>query len=270
MRVVQFLGRGCEFCGAPAEYEEYDSGMQVPVKHSCPEKTLHHQRQFEWELRNPSPETTAWWKRQLPLPDHCPGSLWQIDMDDRNREAITAAMDLVDAFQRGERGGWLYLYSPTPGTGKTTITLALALTLANCTGNIRSTKFGVEVHWGKKANPFWWDVPALFDEWKRSFDGTKTRYDADHMRLTECLLLDEFGNEQITKFTMGNLFRIVNDRYQNGRSLVLSGNYSPSELIANVAKITEGDEQSMRQMRAIADRIRERAVVVRLGGKSRR
>lgn len=276
-RVVQFLAQPCEHCGADPEYAER-GGILLPVPHECAEKREFLQRQFEWELLNPSVAVVDYWVQALKLSpilvkgeNGNRGGLSRLDVDEYNREAIAACQEMLRDFQNGKRDGWLYIYSPELGTGKTTLSQTLALDIARLTGPYwREGASRPQAVWGKKVIPYWWDIPTLFRDWKRSFSGERSRYDANQLGDTDLLLLDEFGNDRSTAFNLDGIFEIVDGRYRKNKALVITANYSLTDLEWRVRELTDNNKEAMDQIDRIIARLRQRATVLRLGPKDRR
>lgn len=268
---MEFHGKPCQYCGAEPQYETTKNGMRLPLEHRCREKREFLLRKMEYELANPNPVTLNHWRKQMNLsPQMCVGGLGKLDIDDDNREAITACQQMVKDFRRGKRDGWIYLWSPELGTGKTTITQNLAFDIANQTGPYYPQGYPEPLAvFGDRVVPYWWDVPTFFQTWKENF---KDESDFHVIRIinTPFLILDEFGNDRSTAFNVDSLSLIVNTRYRLGLPLVLSGNYAPTDLEWRVEEITHGNTQAIEQIQRIVARIRQRSNIIRLGGKDRR
>lgn len=250
--------------------EEKRIRVLVPEKHSCPERDQVRRALFERMMREPDPEEAARIKTECLLPRFSPAGLAALKEDANNRAALEKARTLLAEFQAGKRDGGIYLWGKV-GTGKTVTTAALGFDLAHKTGAKWLAGGDSPIaNWGKPAVVQWWSVPTLFEEIKRGFDGKASRYQAEALRKADCLILDEFGNERATRFSISSLFRIINERYEDRKALVVSGNYSPPQLHAVVDDLMEDDPQTATMMRAIMDRLREMCQVVELKGASRR
>ena len=79
-----------------------------------------------------------------------------------------------------------------------------------------------------------------------------------------CLVLDDLGKESPTDWTLGQVFRVVNDRYENMRPVVVTTQYGKSDLIRRLAK--NGDEETAV---AIVSRLSEMCDKYELQGKDR-
>lgn len=242
----------------------------APARHHCPERETARQAEFARMMRCPDPKEAARIKAECLLPGYCLAGLAALREDPNNRKALEKARALVAEFQSGKRDGGIYLWGPV-GTGKTTVTAATGFDVARKTGaKWMAGEDAPIANWGKPAAVQWWSVPTLFEEIKRGFDSKPSRYNAEALRKADCLILDEFGNERATRFSISSLFRIINERYEDRKALIVSGNYSPPQLHATVDDLMEDDPQTATMMRAIMDRIREMCQVVELRGLSRR
>jgi DNA replication protein DnaC len=250
--------------------EERRIRVLVATKHGCPERDAAQRSEFERMMRAPDPKEAARLRAECLLPGFAPAGLAALKEDAQNRKVLEKARALLAEFQAGKRDGGLYLWGAV-GSGKTVTTAALGFDLAHKTGaKWLAGEDAPIVNWGKPAVVQWWSVPTLFEEIKRGFDSKPSRYNAESLRKADCLILDEFGNERATRFSISSLFRIINERYEDRRALVVSGNYSPPQLHAAVDDLMDDDPQTATMMRAIMDRLREMCEVVELRGQSRR
>lgn len=85
--------------------------------------------------------------------------------------------------------------------------------------------------------------------------------------LSRCglLVLDDLGKEPPTDWTLGQVFRIVNDRYETMRPVIVTTQFGKSDLIRRLAK--NGDAETAV---AIVSRLSEMCRKVELGGSDRR
>ena len=110
------------------------------------------------------------------------------------------------------------------------------------------------------------DVPSLLDELKATFDD-KDKSAQDLMsKFATCdlLVLDDIGTGKINEWNVGVLYQIINERYISGKPLVITSNYSLSEL---EKRLIVGDKFSARR---IISRIEELCEVACLGEHDRR
>ena len=86
-------------------------------------------------------------------------------------------------------------------------------------------------------------------------------------RLSRCklLVIDDLGKESPTDWTLSQLFRIINARYEQMRPVIVTTQFSRPELIERLAK--NGDEETAV---AIVSRLFEMCELVNMGGEDRR
>lgn len=270
---VEFRAEPCPHCGVTPPVEHFASGLSVPRKCRCREQAEQVEAVRRKLTATATPEQYRYHVQRAKLPPYTPPGLASLTVDADNEAAINAAKQMVENFRNGMRDEWLWLYSekdtkhPGVGTGKTTISLALCFDLWRNTGAFYHGD--TKINWGKPAMARWWSVPNLFTEWKKTFDNQPSKYDRDEIEKTECLFLDEFGNERTTEFNVSSLFEIVNQRYEYRRALVVCSNYSPQQLERNALRLTDSPQAAI-QMQAMMSRVWERAQVIELKGGDRR
>lgn len=148
----------------------------------------------------------------------------------------------------------LYLYGAC-GTGKTFLA---ALIGQEYLRGLRAVIFG--------------DVPTLLDEIKRTFDG-KGDAQAIIDRYGDCdlLILDDLGTGQITEWSVGILYQIVNRRYNAGKPLIVTSNYDLRGLSERlIVKDKQGNVIESMTGRRIVSRLSEMCIQAFLGTNDRR
>lgn len=130
-----------------------------------------------------------------------------------NRDALEMAHWFIEVYPQ-DCG--LYFYGG-PGTGKTLLAAIIAREMI-CAG--RKVVFG--------------DVPSLLKKIKERFDyGAYARYDdgmtaqmiLDKYLSTQFLVLDDIGSGQMTQWSVGIMYQIINDRYNAGLRTLITSNY---------------------------------------------
>ena len=140
----------------------------------------------------------------------------------------------------------LYLYGDT-GTGKTFLA---ALIAREYILSFKSVIFG--------------DVPALLADLKATFDSGGTEQLLDCYCNCDLLILDDLGAGQMTDWSVGTIYQIVNSRYSAEKSIVVTSNYDLSGLEEILSR--KGDIAGKR----IVSRLREITFQCFLGTKDRR
>lgn len=147
---------------------------------------------------------------------------------------------------KGERG--LYLYGGY-GTGKTFLA---SLIVQEWKRAGRGVLFG--------------DVPGLLDRIKATFDDSAERYQDVLDRYCKCelLVLDDLGAGYLTAWNVGQLYQIINARYNDGRPIIATSNYDLKGLAAAFGAIDKVSAQR------ITSRLHEMCAQGFLGIKDRR
>ena len=162
---------------------------------------------------------------------------------------MTAASPMAEGIAaKVEQGRGAYICGPV-GTGKTHLASAVARLLVDGGTSVRVT-----------------DMLGVLAAIKGTYGGDGTE-DGVLSRLSRvgCLVLDDLGKESPTDWTLGQVFRVVNDRYENMRPVVVTTQYGKSDLIRRLAK--NGDEETAV---AIVSRLSEMCDKYELQGKDRR
>jgi len=155
------------------------------------------------------------------------------DVTEGNRGAVAAAR-LMTA---GEIGG-LFIHG-VRGTGKT----MLAAIIAN-----ERARAGSPVLFAS--------VPDLMADIRASFASGGTSERVQAVKETPFLVLDDLGAEKMTEWVGEQLFRIVNHRYNEKLPMVVTSNYSPTQVIAHMATVdTNGNVIDDLQGQRIMSRI---------------
>lgn len=217
-------------------------------------------------LENPPAEV----QRRVQADTHLPGrfhaGLHRLRRRAGNEAGIEASELLLFRFQTGERSRGLYLWGDE-GTGKSALTKALAFDLRIRTGNIVPPGWEKPlVQWGPRATVQWWFVPDLFDQMFRSWRGEVTEFNGAHVAECHALFLDDWGKEGPSDFKWRDVFRRVNERYDDGRATVYTSQYAPDELCSRMIALA-GLEYAD-DLEALFARVLETCDVVELTGPS--
>lgn len=162
---------------------------------------------------------------------------------------MTAASPMAEGIAaKVEQGRGAYICGPV-GTGKTHLASAVARLLVDGGTSVRVT-----------------DMLGVLAAIKGTYGGDGTE-DGVLSRLSRvgCLVLDDLGKESPTDWTLGQVFRIVNDRYENMRPVIVTTQYGKGDLIRRLAK--NGDEETAV---AIVSRLAEMCDKYELQGRDRR
>ena len=141
--------------------------------------------------------------------DRPPVSDMARDMSTRHVvNAVQAFVDDLDGNLASGRGMWLM---GNTGTGKTTLGMLVAKT-ALAAGRTVAVYF----------------APKLLTQIRQTYQATESEdaYDAFFRRLTgvDLLYIDDLGSERHTDWVVEQLYALVNERYENQRSVLVTSN----------------------------------------------
>ncbi len=134
-----------------------------------------------------------------------------MDRDMSSRHVVNAVREYTDALEENLAAGrGLWLMGST-GTGKTTLGMLVAKTaLAD----------------GKTAAVYF--TPKLLTQIRQTYQATDSEdaYEAFFKRLTsvDLLYIDDLGSERHTDWVVEQLYALVNERYENKRSVLVTSN----------------------------------------------
>jgi len=168
-----------------------------------------------------------------------------------NEQAVKLAKKIVKNPQFG-----MYVYGK-PGTGKTLLSAIMAQELI---------KAGKTVIFG--------DVPSVLDDLKSTFDGGGEQKISRLMEMlssVDMLVLDDLGTEIPTEWAVERLYKIVNDRYNADKPLIITSNFMPDTVAhrMNHPKKKESTSESVTGDRIIS-RLLQMCKGVTIKGKDRR
>jgi len=143
--------------------------------------------------------------------DRPPVSDMSRDMSTRHVvNAVQGFVDDLDANLDAGRGMWLM---GNTGTGKTTLGMLVAK-MALAAGKTVAVYF----------------TPKLLTQIRQTYQATDSEdaYDAFFKRLTsvDLLYIDDLGSERHTDWVVEQLYALVNERYENQRSMLVTSNAS--------------------------------------------
>ena len=188
----------CENCAG-------DSCRKINLKYYLPKISGD---EFGYELCKYRPQQSDFRRAMIPL-RYAGKTFDDYEITDENDKAVRAAKWFV-----GEENPLMGLYfCGETGTGKTFLA---ALIAGAYLLNEKSVIFG--------------DVPSLLADLKATFNkgGTEALLD----RYCECdlLVLDDIGAGKISDWSVGVLYQVVNARYNAGKTIIATGNYTLKRL----------------------------------------
>jgi DNA replication protein DnaC len=159
---------------------------------------------------------------------------------DENRKAYETAKTYAETFDPAEGKG--LLFTGTVGTGKTHLAAAITMYLLGQGQRVVFGTFG-----------------TLLAQLRHTYDGDGSERDVMR-RFMRCplLVIDDLGKEKVTDWVEQTIYEIVNTRYEDCKSLVITTNLSLTELRSRYP--TVGD--------ALVDRIIEMCQGVKMVGDS--
>lgn len=174
-------------------------------------------------------------------------------VDDGNKKAHDVCKRYADTFsERRARGEGLFV-SGQCGTGKTHLAASIANALLEK------------------------GIPVMLLTMQRILDCIKDTYDDDskvdtsevieQFRSCTLLIIDDLGKEQPTGWAQSELYRIINDRYEQMNPVIVTTNYNDDELIK---RLSSGKNCDYITSEAIVSRLHEMTFSVQLDGVDRR
>jgi DNA replication protein DnaC len=146
------------------------------------------------------------------------------------------------------RGRGAYVCGPV-GTGKTHLASAVARMAVDARMSVRVT-----------------DMPGILASLRATFGTSRTEGDVlGSLSRCDLLVVDDLGKEPPTDWALSQVFRVVNDRYETMRPMVVTTQYGRKELIGRLGR--DGDPGTAL---AIVSRLRETCDRVELTGRDRR
>lgn len=146
---------------------------------------------------------------------------------EQNKKAMKNIIDVVNAYvnefsEQHENGKGLYFYSQTKGTGKT----RMAAALANKFLENYQVKFATSI--------------SILEEIKASW-GKEREYSEskliDDLIMTDILIIDDFGIENVKEWINNKFYHIINERYITKRVTIYTSNV-PIERLPYDSRIT--------------------------------
>lgn len=253
----------CKYCGAPLYYE----GVVLMGRVACwyntePQRCSCEKAVAYWKEQEEREETRRCKEREIAerrlRQERIDAALASSGIKKRFRErtfetfrrntpareqAYQTAKDYADTFQKhAEQGEGLYIEG-TCGTGKTHLAVAIALRLIDK---------GIPVVFKTSID--------LLGEIKRSYEMAETsEYEVLRAyKEADLLIVDDFGKEQCTDWSMSIIYEILNDRYEEKRPTIITTNYNENMLAQRLTP--RGRDGG--NIRSIISRLRECAGVL--------
>jgi DNA replication protein DnaC len=173
--------------------------------------------------------------------------------DESNSRAMAMCKRYADTFDERVKDGMGMMLSGKIGAGKT----HLAASVAN-------------VLLGQGLTVVLLTMQRILDSIKDTYDDGSMSSTADVLekyRSAALLIIDDLGKEQPTGWAQSELYRIVNDRYEQMRPVIVTTNYDDAAL---AMRLGSGKGCDMVTAEAIVSRLREMTHAVVMNGADRR
>lgn len=144
----------------------------------------------------------------------------KIKVTNFNKECINSLIHFSQNFK--ERQTESFILSSHPGTGKTLFVCAVVNALIK-----------------RNISAIFLNVPDLLMQIRSTYNSTyfSNTCEFDLLKgLSECdlLILDDLGVEKNSNWTVGILYQIINSRYNNHKSIIITTNYNTLQLKENI------------------------------------
>ena len=142
-----------------------------------------------------------------------------IDIDRRRPEVVREVRGFIRELDANLAGGnGLWLYGP-PGTGKTTMAMLVSKAAIDADRSVAI-----------------YSCPRLLALLRESIDGGGVLGLIDELAAVDLLHIDDLGAEHRTEWALEQLYSIINARYQDERSTLITSNLNPVELGEQLGK----------------------------------
>ena len=185
---------------------------------------------------------------QIPL-KYAGKSFDDYQVTDDNRRAVTIAK----AFCSKKPSQGIYFFGKC-GTGKTFLAAIIAQEFLS---DFQTVIFG--------------DVPTLLDEIKRTFGGGNTSDLFDRYCDCDLLVLDDIGTGKVTDWSVGQIYQLLNRRYNSEKPTIITSNHDLKDLQQKlIVRDSYGNIIDDYTCERIASRLSEMCVQAFLGTTDRR
>lgn len=139
-----------------------------------------------------------------------------------SKQAIKIVVGIVKEYLKDldnnlEQGMGLYIYSKTKGSGKTRLAISIA--------NELMKKHNTQVKFATS--------PQILNEiratWDKDSEYTESKL-LDALSTTKVLVIDDFGTEEVKGWVNDKYYSIINQRYINRKTTILTSNHSLENL----------------------------------------
>lgn len=167
-------------------------------------------------------------------PRYLPHSFANFTQHEKNKTAFEIASEWAALKDPKDRG---FILLGQPGVGKTHLAVAALREVARLWGIQRQEESGVELYRDPRTmveqNMLFINVPIFMDQLRQSikFSESKANDLWDFaINRASVVVLDDFGKEKITDWVTERLYVLVESRYQNLKSTIVTSNRTLDEL----------------------------------------
>lgn len=220
----------CQYCGteiAPLTFHFLGKTRTLPGQCECPD-AIEARQQVEIERKKQEAMLKAnelLARAKLPTGRDYRFANWNRNQYANADEYYRTVIEYVNSVQLGTRN-WLFIYGPY-GTGKTHLSVAaLRQLIAN---HVLDTREDMPFPWRGLFVDWVSHCTAVQKSWSKQNDvDPNTTWRA--MKGVEILVIDDIDKRKSSEWALGELFQVIQHRYNNCKPTIITANHSIKQL----------------------------------------